>query len=90
MDAGSIKDIVFQLKKEIPGSLTIILSNAGDKPMITIGVSDDLTQTYQDGALIKDLAKEIQGGGGGAPAFATAGGKNLDGLEKAFEKAQQL
>ncbi|MCP1253109.1 MULTISPECIES: alanine--tRNA ligase [Elizabethkingia] len=90
MDAGSIKDIVFQLKKEIPGSLTIILSNAGDKPMITIGVSDDLTQTYQAGALIKDLAKEIQGGGGGAPAFATAGGKNLDGLEKAFEKAQQL
>ncbi|AQW92828.1 alanine--tRNA ligase [Elizabethkingia anophelis] len=90
MDAGSIKDIVFQLKKEIPGSLTIILSNAGDKPMITIGVSDDLTQTYQAGALIKDLAKEIQGGGGGAPAFATAGGKNLEGLEKAFEKAQQL
>ncbi|EPL7678509.1 alanine--tRNA ligase [Elizabethkingia anophelis] len=90
MDAVSIKDIVFQLKKEIPGSLTIILSNAGDKPMITIGVSDDLTQTYQAGALIKDLAKEIQGGGGGAPAFATAGGKNLDGLEKAFEKAQQL
>ncbi|WP_407509616.1 alanine--tRNA ligase [Elizabethkingia anophelis] len=90
MDAGSIKDIVFQLKKEIPGSLTIILSNAGDKPMITIGVSDDLIQTYQAGALIKDLAKEIQGGGGGAPAFATAGGKNLDGLEKAFEKAQQL
>lgn len=90
MDAGSIKDIVFQLKKEIPGSLTIILSNAGDKPMITIGVSDDLTQTYQAGALIKDLAKEIQGGGGGAPAFATAGGKNLDGLEKAFEKARQL
>ncbi|MDV2447553.1 alanine--tRNA ligase [Elizabethkingia anophelis] len=90
MDAGSIKDIVFQLKKEIPGSLTIILSNAGDKPMITIGVSDDLTQTYQAGALIKDLAKEIQGGGGGAPAFATAGGKNLDGLEKAFEKAQKL
>ena len=90
MDAGAVKDIVFQLKKEIPGSLTIILSNAGDKPMITIGVSDDLTQTYQAGALIKDLAKEIQGGGGGAPAFATAGGKNLDGLEKAFEKAQQL
>ncbi|HFK5569964.1 TPA: alanine--tRNA ligase [Elizabethkingia meningoseptica] len=90
MDAGSVKDIVFQLKKEIPGSLTIILSDAGEKPMITIGVSDDLTQAYQAGALIKDLAKEIQGGGGGAPTFATAGGKNLDGLDKAFEKAQQL
>ena len=76
MDAGSIKDIVFQLKKRFR-SLTIILSNAGDKPMITIGVSDDLTRLTKAGALIKDLAKEIQGGGGGAPAFATAGGKTL-------------
>lgn len=49
-----------------------------------------LLRLTKAGALIKDLAKEIQGGGGGAPAFATAGGKNLDGLEKAFEKAQQL
>lgn len=90
LDAGSVKDIVFQLKREIPTSITIILSDADDKPMITVGVSDDLAGVYQAGALIKELAKEIQGGGGGNPGFATAGGKNLDGLENAYQKALNI
>ncbi|PWN59842.1 alanine--tRNA ligase [Chryseobacterium viscerum] len=90
LDAGSVKDIVFQLKKEIPASVTIILSDADGKPMITVGVSDDLAADYQAGAIVKDLAKEIQGGGGGNPGFATAGGKNLDGLENAYQKALTL
>lgn len=90
LDAGSVKDIVFQLKKEIPTSVTIILSNADGKPMITVGVSDDLAADYQAGAIVKDLAKEIQGGGGGNPGFATAGGKNLDGLENAYQKALNI
>ncbi|MDT3406767.1 UNVERIFIED_CONTAM: alanyl-tRNA synthetase [Pseudacidovorax intermedius] len=87
LDAGSVKDIVFQLKREIPSSITVILSDADGKPMITVGVSDDLASSYQAGTLVKDLAKEIQGGGGGNPGFATAGGKNLDGLENAYQKA---
>lgn len=90
LDAGSVKDIVFQLKREIPTSITVILSDADGKPMITVGVSDDLAGIYQAGALIKELAKEIQGGGGGNPGFATAGGKNLDGLENAYQKALNL
>jgi alanyl-tRNA synthetase len=90
LDAGSVKDIVFQLKREIPTSITVILSDADGKPMITVGVSDDLAGIYQAGALIKDLAKEIQGGGGGNPGFATAGGKNLDGLENAYQKALNI
>ncbi|GEN76365.1 alanine--tRNA ligase [Chryseobacterium hagamense] len=90
LDAGSVKDIVFQLKKEIPTSITVILSDADGKPMITVGVSDDLAGIYQAGALIKELAKEIQGGGGGNPGFATAGGKNLDGLENAYQKALNI
>jgi alanyl-tRNA synthetase len=90
LDAGSVKDMVFQLKKEIPTSITVILSDADGKPMITVGVSDDLAGIYQAGALIKELAKEIQGGGGGNPGFATAGGKNLDGLENAYQKALNL
>ncbi|MFZ4927634.1 alanine--tRNA ligase [Chryseobacterium sp. Mn2064] len=90
LDAGSVKDIVFQLKKEIPTSVTIILSDADGKPMITVGVSDDLAADYQAGTIVKDLAKEIQGGGGGNPGFATAGGKNLDGLENAYQKALAL
>ncbi len=90
LDAGSIKDIVFQLKKEIKGSIIVIISDAGDKPMITVGVSQDLEATYQAGTIVKDLAKEIQGGGGGNPGFATAGGKNLAGVENAYQKALAL
>ncbi|MGV4414078.1 alanine--tRNA ligase [Chryseobacterium sp. T1] len=90
LDAASVKDIVFQLKKDIANSVTIILSDADGKPMITVGVSADLEGTYQAGTIVKDLAKEIQGGGGGNPGFATAGGKNLDGLENAYQKALKL
>ena len=90
LDAASVKDIVFELKREIPNSVTIILSDAEGKPMITVGVSADLEKAYQAGAIVKDLAKEIKGGGGGNPGFATAGGKNLDGLENAYQKALGL
>jgi alanyl-tRNA synthetase len=90
LDAGSVKDIVFQLKKEILTSVTIVLSDYDGKPMITVGISDDLASSYQAGTIVKDLAKEIQGGGGGNPGFATAGGKNLDGLENAYQKALNI
>lgn len=90
LDAASVKDIVFQLKKEIPTSVIIILSDAGDKPMISVGVSEDLEAQYHAGNIVKDLAKEIQGGGGGNPGFATAGGKNLAGLDNALEKAKAI
>jgi alanyl-tRNA synthetase len=90
LDAGSVKDIVFQLKKDIPNSVTIIISDAGEKPMITVGVSADLEATYHAGNIVKELAKEIQGGGGGNPGFATAGGKNIDGIENAYQKALDI
>ena len=87
LDAGSVKDIVFQLKKDIQNSVIIIISDADGKPMITVGVSADLEAKYHAGNIVKDLAKEIQGGGGGNPGFATAGGKNLEGIENAYQKA---
>ena len=90
MDAGSVKDIVFQLKKETPNSVIVIISDADEKPMITVGVSPDLETQYHAGNIVKDLAKEIQGGGGGNPGFATAGGKNLAGIENAYQKALSL
>lgn len=90
LDAGSVKDLVFQLKKEIPTSVTIIISDAGEKPMITVGVSADIENTYHAGNIVKELAKEIQGGGGGNPGFATAGGKNLAGIENALNKAMEI
>lgn len=90
LDTASIKDIVFQLKKENSNSVIIIISDAGDKPMITVGVSKDLESTYHAGNIVKELAREIQGGGGGNPGFATAGGKNLKGIENAYQKALEI
>lgn len=90
MDAASIKDIVFQLKKEIENAVIVVISDADSKPMITVGVSASLEGKYPAGTIIKDLAKEIQGGGGGNPGFATAGGKNLAGIENAYQKALSL
>ena len=90
LDAGSVKDIVFQLKKDIQNSVIIVISDADGKPMITVGVSADLEAKYHAGNIVKDLAKEIQGGGGGNPGFATAGGKNLGGIENAYQKALSI
>ena len=90
LDAGSVKDIVFQLKKDIENSVIVIISDANGKPMITVGVSADLESKYHAGNIVKNLAKEIQGGGGGNPGFATAGGKNLEGIENAYQKALSL
>ena len=90
LDAGSVKDIVFQLKKEVENSVIIIISESDGKPMITVGVAADLESKYHAGNIVKDLAKEIQGGGGGNPGFATAGGKNLEGIENAYQKALSL
>lgn len=90
LDAASVKDIVFQLKKEIPKSVIVIISDANDKPMITVGVSQDIENQFNAGSIVKDLAKEINGGGGGNPGFATAGGKNLQGIDAAVKKAQNI
>ncbi len=90
LDAGSIKDLVFGLKKEIPSSVTVIITDAGQKPLISVGVSENLEGKYHAGNIVKELAKEIQGGGGGNPGFATAGGKNLAGIDAAVQKAMQL
>lgn len=90
IDAGAIKDIVFKLKKEIPQSIVIILTDNANKPLITVGVSEDLESNYHAGNIVKELAKEIQGSGGGNAGFATAGGKNLEGLSQAEEKAKNI
>lgn len=90
LDASSVKDIVFQLKREIPTSVSIILSDFDGKPMLTVGVSNDLEGKHHAGNLAKELAKEIQGGGGGNPGFATAGGKNLAGLDSVYQKAMEI
>ena len=72
----------------MPNALICIGSSANDKPMLTCAASDTLVQEHgiNVGKLIREAAALIQGGGGGQPHFATAGGKNPDGLSAAVDK----
>ena len=92
LDAGAIKDIAFQLKNEKAPFFGVFGSQVGGKVTLTVAISDDLVsgKDLHAGNIIRNLAKHIQGGGGGQPFFATAGGKNPDGLGAAFEEAKGL
>ena len=83
LDAGSVKDLVFKLKST-PSTLVILGNVVDGKVTLSIGVSDDLVATkgWHAGNAVRTLAKHINGGGGGQPGFATAGGKNPDGIDK--------
>ncbi len=84
---GFAKDIAFQLRKEVQDSLVVIGSIYECKPMLTAAASDSIVARGVDiGKGIREVAKLIQGGGGGQPHFATAGGKNADGLISAVQK----
>ena len=89
LDAGSVKDLVFKLKQG-PSTLVLIGNVAGGKVTLSIGISDDLVKEkgWHAGNAVRALAQHIQGGGGGAPAFATAGGKNPEGLDKVMAEWQ--
>lgn len=86
---ASVKDLIFQLKNEISNLFIIIGTHTDQKPTLSIGISEDLikTKNLHAGTIIKALSKEIKGGGGGQPSFATAGGSDLSGLEIAIKKS---
>ncbi len=82
-----VKDIAFQLKGEFPEKMFFVAGTASSgKPSLTVMLSDDLVAAgFHAGNMVREAAKFIQGGGGGQPHFATAGGKNADGLNAAVE-----
>ena len=90
MDSGAIKDLAFQLKGEVDDLFMILGAEIDGKVVISIALSDSLVKgkDLHAGNMIRELAKEIAGGGGGQPTFATAGGKNASGISIALAKAK--
>ncbi|NLN73244.1 MAG: alanine--tRNA ligase [Bacteroidales bacterium] len=92
MQLGTIKDLLFDLKKKNDSVFAIIANAQADKVNLSLIISDELVESksWDASALIREFAKEINGGGGGQKFFATAGGKNPNGIEKALEKAREF
>ena len=92
LDAQGAKDIAFQLRAQYTERLAVVLGcHADGKPSLTVCFSDDLVAEGQNaGKMVREAGKLIQGGGGGQAHFATAGGKNPDGLSSAVDKIVEL
>ena len=85
-EADAAKDIAFQLRQESTNTVVVLGTHSRDgKPLLTVAVTDDLKDRLNASALVKEAARLIQGGGGGQPHFAQAGGKNADGLQAAVD-----
>jgi alanyl-tRNA synthetase len=89
LPAEAIKNISFELKNQIDNLYCLLASDADGKPMISLIIAENLVAEKSLNAtnIIRNLAKDIQGGGGGQPFYATAGGKNVDGIKAVLEKA---
>lgn len=87
LDGNAIKDILFQLKGEYDSFFGVIGGKSDGKCSLSIIITDDLIarKDLHAGNIIREVSKAIQGGGGGQPFFATAGGKNPNGLEEAIQ-----
>ncbi len=93
IDAQSAKDLAFKIRQAQPDHLLCVIGSLyQEKPLLTIMLSDDMVSEHQlnAGQMVREAAKLIQGGGGGQPHFATAGGKNADGLSAAVDKVIEL
>jgi alanyl-tRNA synthetase len=90
--AEEIKNMLFELKNEVPNLFCVIAAEVKGKPSISVIINDDVLKTkhLNAGNIVRDLAKEINGGGGGQNFYAQAGGTNLDGLASVIEKATKL
>ncbi len=90
--ADMLKQLAFNLKNQVDALVMVLAANINDKPQIAVVVDEKFTQSHylQAGQMIKKLAKHNQGGGGGQPFFATAGGKDVNGLDKVLEEAKEM
>ena len=92
LDASSIKDICFEMKGKIDYLFLVLAFEQKGKAMISVALSDDMVseKKLNAGKIVNELAQEIGGRGGGQPFFATAGGSNASGIDKALIKAKKM
>ncbi|WP_430466639.1 alanine--tRNA ligase [Winogradskyella ouciana] len=90
LDASGIKDLSFELGGEVDNLFAIFGADNNGKALLSCYISKSLVaeKDLNAGTIVRELGKHIQGGGGGQPFFATAGGKNPDGIEEALKAAK--
>ncbi|MFZ6010088.1 MAG: DHHA1 domain-containing protein, partial [Bacteroidota bacterium] len=91
-NADTLKNIAYALRNQFDDLLLVLAADVDSKPQVAVMIGEKLLQEnkFHAGNMVKELAREIDGGGGGQPFFATAGGKNLNGLNAVIEKARKL
>ena len=91
-NADAVKNLAYQLKDIVSDLFLVLGAEIDGKPSLTVMLSENLVKEkgMNAGNIVRELAKEIRGGGGGQPFFATAGGKDAGGLAKALEKAKSF
>jgi alanyl-tRNA synthetase len=88
--ADAIRDIAFEMRKESDNLFLVLGAEVDGRPSITVAISDRLVKekNLHAGNIVRELAREIKGGGGGQPFYATAGGSDANGITRALEKAK--
>ena len=92
-EPSAAKDLVFKIREALPENLLCVIgSTANEKPMLSVMLSNDMVSSHDlnAGKMVREAARLIQGGGGGQPHYAQAGGKNLDGISAAVDKVIEL
>jgi alanyl-tRNA synthetase len=91
-NAEAIKTLAYQLKDVVTDLFLVLAADIDGKPNLTVMIAENLVKErgLNAGNIIRELAKEVQGGGGGQPFFATAGGKDVTGIDRALEKARSF
>lgn len=88
----ALKKLAFEIKQQLEKVILVLAADIDGKPQIAIAISDSLVKEkgLNAGNMVRQLAKEIKGGGGGQPFFATAGGKDISGLGRVVTESDQL
>jgi len=91
-NADAVKNLAYQIKDIVSDLFLVLAADIDGKPNLTVMLSENLVKEkgLNAGNIVRELAKEIQGGGGGQPFFATAGGKDVSGIDRALEKAKSF